>query len=50
MTAAVVVAAALLAAVAILLAAAVWRDTSRRMDAALAILDEPDTDTEGEIA
>ena len=42
MTAAVVVVAAMVAASAILLAAAVWRDTSLRMDAALAILDEPD--------
>lgn len=35
-------AAALFAAAAILLAASVWRDASRRLDHALAILDDPD--------
>ena len=34
-----------LAAAAILLAASVWRDASRRLDHALAILDDPDKET-----
>lgn len=41
MTAVVVFAAALFAAAAILLAASVWRDASRRIFVALAILDDP---------
>ena len=45
MTAVVVFAAALCAAAAILLAASVWRDASRRLDHALAILDDPDKET-----
>ena len=42
MTTVVVFAAAMLAAAASLLAASVWRDASRRLDHALAILDDPD--------
>ena len=42
MTTVVVFAAAMLAAAASLLAASVWRDARRRLDHALAILDDPD--------
>ena len=45
MTTVVVFAAVLCAAAAILLAASVWRDASRRLDHALAILDDPDQET-----